>query len=142
MRRPPRPYGVPLLTRGLLARIALAGGVTAVAALALLIGIDGEPDHARWVAFNVLVFGQLVRAYGNRSLEHPLHRLPPNGFLALACIVGAAIQLAIPYLPPIAEAFRASPLSLLELLIVAVIALGPVVVAEVVRSARRSVWVA
>ena len=142
MRRPPRPWGVPLLTRGLLARISVAGGVTAVAALALLIGIDGDPDHARWVAFNALVFGQLVRAYGNRSLEHPLHMLPPNGFLALACIVGAAIQLAIPYLPPVAEAFRASPLNVLELTIVALIAVGPTVVAEVVRSARRTVWVA
>jgi len=142
MRRPPRPYGVPLLTRGLLVRIAVAGGITAVAALALQIGIDGDPDHARWVAFNVLVFGQLVRAYGNRSLEHPLHLLPPNGFLALACIVGAAIQLAIPYLPPVAEAFRASPLSVLELIIVALIAVGPTLIAEVVRSARRTMWVA
>ncbi len=142
MRQPPRPPGVPLLTTRLLARIAVAGGVTAVAALAILIGIDGDPDHVRWVAFSALVFGQLARAYGNRSLSHPLHMLPPNGFLAVACLVGAAIQLAIPYLPPLAEAFRASPLSWLELALVALIAFGPAVVAEVVRSTRRAVWVA
>ena len=142
MRRPPRPPKVPLLTKGLLTRIAVAGAVTAVAALALLIGIDRDPDHARWVAFSVLVFGQLARAYGNRSLVHPLHLLPPNGFLAVACLVGAAIQLAIPYLPPLAEAFRASPLSGLEIALVALIAIGPAVVAEVLRSTRRAVWVA
>ena len=142
MRQPPRPRGVPLLTAGLFARITVAGGVTAVAALVLLIGIDGDSDHARWVAFSALVFGQLARAYGNRSLAHPLHLLPPNGFLAVACLVGAAIQLAIPYVPPLAEAFRASPLSGPEIAIVALIAFIPAIVAEVVRSTRRAVWVA
>ena len=142
MRRPPRPRGVPLLTSGLLVRIAVAGGVTAVAALALLIGIGGDADHARWVAFNALVFGQLVRAYANRSLVHPVHRLPANGFLAIACLGGAAIQLVIPLVPPLAEAFRASSLSGPELLLVALIAIGPAVVGEVVRSIRRTVWVA
>lgn len=141
MRRPPRPRGVPLLTSGLLVRIAAAGGVTAVAALALLVALGGG-DHARWVAFNALVFGQLVRAYANRSLVHPLRRLPANGFLALACLVGAAFQLAIPFVPPLAEAFRASPLDSLELAVVALVALGPALVAEFVRSGRRWVWVA
>ena len=142
MRRPPRRAGVPLLTRGLLARISVAGSLTAVAAFGLLVGIGGGPDHARWVAFNALVFGQLVRAYGNRSLNNPVRSLPRNGFLAIACILGAAIQLAIPYLPPLAEAFRASPLSGPELALVALIAVAPAVVAEVVRSTRRTTWVA
>jgi Ca2+-transporting ATPase len=142
MRRPPRPRGVPLLTTALLIRIAVAGGITAVAALALLIGIDADPDHARWVAFNALVFGQLIRAYENRSLSHPVHLLPSNRFLGVACLVGAAIQLAIPYLPPLAAAFRASPLDGIELVVVALMAVGPAIVSEAVRSARRTVWVA
>jgi Ca2+-transporting ATPase len=142
MRRPPRPRGVPLLTAGLLLQIAAAGGVTAIAALALLIGIGGDADQARWVAFNALVFGQLVRAYANRSLIHPLRRLPANRFLAIACLGGAAIQLAIPFVPPLAEAFRASSLSGPELLLVALIAVGPALIGEVVRSIRGSVWVA
>lgn len=121
---------------------AFAGGVTAVAALALLIGHRGGADHARWVAFSALVFGQLVRAYANRSLVHPVHRLPPNGFLAVACIVGGVIQLGIPYIPPLAEAFRATPLDALDLLLVAIVALGPAAVAEVARTVRRPVWVA
>ena len=142
MQRPPRPRGVPLLTVGLLARIAMAGAVTAIAALALLIGIGGDADHARWVAFTALVFGQLVRAYANRSLVHPLHRLTANGFLAIACLVGGVVQLAIPFVPPLAEAFRASPLDGLELALVALVALGPAVAAEVIRSVRGTLWVA
>jgi magnesium-transporting ATPase (P-type) len=142
MRRPPRPRGVPLLTTGLLVRIAAAGGVTAVAALAILVGHGGGAEHARWVAFTALVFGQLVRAYANRSLVHPVHRLPPNGFLAIACLTGGLIQLLIPYVAPLAGAFRATPLDALDLALVGLVAIGPLVVAEVVRSVRRATWVA
>lgn len=98
--------------------------------------------HARWVAFTALVFGQLVRAYANRSLIHPLRGLPANGFLAIACLVGGLVQLAIPYVPPLAEAFRATPLDGLELALVALIEIVPAVVAETVRSVRATIWVA
>jgi hypothetical protein len=50
--------------------------------------------------------------------------------------------LAIPHVPPLAAAFRASSLSGPELVLVALIAVGPAVVGEVVRSIRRTVWVA
>lgn len=130
------------MTTGLLVRIAVAGAVTAIAALALLMTIDGGGDHARWVAFTALVFGQLVRAYANRSLVHPVRRLTTNGFLALACVVGGVVQLAIPFVPPLAEAFRASPLDGPELVLVALIAIVPAVVSEIVRSRRATIWVA
>lgn len=139
---PPRPRDVPLLTGGLLARIAFAGGVTAVAALAMMEWHGGGFDHARWLAFNVLVFGQLVRAYENRSLVHPIRTLGRNGFLALACITAGIVQLLIPYLPALAEAFRATRLDALDLGLIALIAFAPALVAEVVRTTRRSVWVA
>ena len=123
------------MTSGLLVRVAVAGAVTAIAALALLIGIGGDAGPARWVAFTALVFGQLVRAYANRSLIHSLRGLPANGFLAIACLVGGLVHLAIPYVPPLAEAFRATPLDGLELALVALIEIVPAVVAETVRSA-------
>jgi magnesium-transporting ATPase (P-type) len=141
MHRPPRPAGVPLLTAALLGRI-VAGAITALAALAILIGHDGGADHARWIAFSALVFGQLVRAYANRSLVHPIRRLPANGFLALACVAGGLIQLLIPFVPPLAEAFRATPLDAVDLSLVALVAVGPALVAEVVRTLRRTTWVA
>jgi Ca2+-transporting ATPase len=142
MRRPPRPRGLPLLTEGLLLRIALAGGVTAMAALAVMANDDGALEHARWLAVNVLVFGQLVRAYMNRRLDRPVYGLPPNWFLAAACLGAAAVQLAIPYVPPLADAFRATPLDAADVAIIALIALAPAVLAEVIRATRRTVWVA
>jgi hypothetical protein len=48
----------------------------------------------------------------------------------------------IPVVPPLAEAFRASPLSPAEWLVVAVLALAPAIVAELVRTVRSAEWVA
>ncbi|MBA3235260.1 MAG: cation-transporting P-type ATPase, partial [Chloroflexi bacterium] len=142
MRRPPRRRGVPLLTAGLLGRIVAAGGFSAVAALVVMIAHPGPPDAARWMAFTVLVCGQAVRANANRSLRESIRRLAPNWFLLAAGIAVVAIQVAIPYVPLLADAFRAAPLTGPEWGVVAVIALAPAVVAEVVRSVTDRTWVA
>ncbi len=142
MRRPPRPAGEPLLTRALLARIAGAGGFSAVAALVLMLGRADELDHARWIAFTALVAGQVVRAYANRSLTEPIHRLGRNGFLLTAGLVVLAVQVVIPFVPPLAEAFRATPLDAGDWLLVLLVALAPAVLAEVVRMVRPGPWVA
>jgi Ca2+-transporting ATPase len=132
-----------LLTNGLLVRIAIAGGFSAVAALAIMAAAPGGIDHARWLAYTALVLAQVVRAYSNRSLVLPLHRLSRNGFLLLAVISVAIIQALIPYLPPLAEAFRASTLDASEWVLVLVVALAPAVLAQVVRAARPgTTWVA
>jgi Ca2+-transporting ATPase len=133
MRRPPRPRGQPLLTVPLLVRIALAGSFTALTALAAMQAHPGDADHVRWLAYTALVIGQLVRAYANRSLSQSVFSLRPNGFLALACLVAVVVQVAIPFVPPLATAFHASPLDVEEWAIVAGIALVPAVLAEGVR---------
>ena len=120
----------------------MAGSIGAVAALWLvtLTGVGG--DHARWLAFTSLVCSQVVRAYANRSLRTPLHRMARNGFLLGAAVLAVAIQVVIPYLPPLADVFRATPLSAGEWGLVALFALGPAVVAKVARTIRRTTWVA
>jgi hypothetical protein len=65
-----------------------------------------------------------------------------NRFLAAAAIAVVAIQIAIPYVPVLADAFRATPVSLAELALVAVIALVPAVVAELLRVRGVRPWVA
>jgi cation-transporting ATPase F len=142
MRRPPRDPSRPLLTAGLLGRIALAGSFTAFAALWLMTSQPGQAEHVRWFAYTALVCGQLVRAYANRSLRTPVWRVGPNRLLLAGCLACLAIQVAIPFMPGVADAFRASPLDLREWALVAVIALAPALVAEVIRSCRRAVWVA
>jgi Ca2+-transporting ATPase len=142
MTRAPRRPGRPLLTRELLARIAGAGGFSAVAALWLMLASDASFEHGRWLAFTTLVLAQAVRAYANRSLMLPVSSMRSNGFLLGACLVTVAVQVAVPFVPPLADAFEASPLSPHEWLLVAVVALVPAVIAELVRRAGRGPWVA
>jgi hypothetical protein len=56
-------------------------------------------------------------------------------------VLWLAVQAAIPYIPPLADAFRASPLSATEWAAIAVIALTPAALAEVMRRRGRT-WVA
>jgi P-type Ca2+ transporter type 2C len=143
MRRPPRDRTVPLLTSGLLGRIALAGGFSAVAAMAILAWHPGGEDHARWVAFSALVVAQAVRAYANRSLTLPYGALPRNTFLAVACLLVVAVQVLIPFVPGLSEIFRATPLDGSDWVLVAVVALAPAIVAGIIRAARPgTMWVA
>ncbi len=142
MSRPPRPSGEPLLTNGILARIAFAGGFSAVAALWLMVAAPGPADHARWLAYTVLVCSQAVRAYANRSLRAPIWRLQTNGLLLIACILTVVIQALIPVVPALQEIFRAAPLEAGDWLIVAVVALAPAVLAHVMRMWRGQLWVA
>ena len=93
------------------------------------------------MAYTVLVVGQAVRAYANRSLTLPVWRLPINGFLLLAAIAAVVIQVAIPYLPAVASAFHAVPLDAGEWLVVLVIAFLPATVAQLVRAASGREWV-
>ena len=141
MRRPPRPRSKPLLPANLLARIGLAGGFTAVAALVVLQLRGGDPEHARWLAYSVLVVGQAVRAYANRSLSVSVLRLRTNGFLAAACLAVIAIHAIIPFVPPLSAAFDASPLAAWEWAIVLGLALLPALYAEGMRRIGQ-VWVA
>ncbi len=142
MRRPPRRQGQPLLTGGLLGRIAVAGGFSAAAALYVMVTDPGGPAHAQWLAYTILVCGQAVRAYANRSIREPIWRLPANRFLLAAAIGAIGIQAVIPSVPFLADAFRATPLDLSDWAAVALIALAPAAVAQVVRSVTARIWVA
>jgi P-type Ca2+ transporter type 2C len=142
MQRPPRPRDRPLLPASLLARIAVAGGFSAVAALVLMLTHDGPDDHVRWLAYTSLVVAQVVRAYANRSLTRPVLSLRTNGLLLTACLAVLAIQIMIPFIPPLAEAFRATPLDVGDWALVAGIALAPAAVAELVRASTGREWVA
>jgi Ca2+-transporting ATPase len=142
LRRPPRRRGVPLMTGGLIGRVSAAGGFSAVAAFVVMVTHPGSPDHTRWLAYTVLVCSQAVRGYANRSVREPIHRLRPNVFLLAAGIVVIAVQAAIPLVPILSDAFRATPLDGSDWALVAGIALAPALLAEVMRTFGPRTWVA
>jgi Ca2+-transporting ATPase len=144
MNRPPRHAERPLLTNRTLSGIVAVGSFTAVAALAVMLTHGDSFEHSAWLAYTALVVGQCVRAYWNRSVRQPIHRLRPNGLLLGACVAAIGVQVVIPYIPPLAEAFRATALDVVDWLIVALVAFIPAGAAELGRtlSGGRSVWVA
>jgi len=144
MTRAPRSATAPLLTNRILGGIVGAGSFTAIGALVVMLVRGGTFEHAAWLAYTVLVVGQCVRAYWNRSIREPIHRLGWNGFLLGACLAAVTIQVLIPYVPVLSEAFRATPLDAAEWLVVAIVAFIPAVAAELIRTLGRGrvLWVA
>ena len=71
-----------------------------------------------------------------------MHRLPANWLLLGAAVVAIAIQALIPFVPVLADAFRATHLSPADWLLVAIVALVPAVVVNLARTAGRRDWVA
>ncbi len=142
MSRPPRPRTKPLLDVGLLARICLAGGFSAVAALVLIEQHGPDFQHARWLAYTALVVGQVVRANANRSLAYPVLLRRPNALLLAGGVLCVAIQIGIPFVPALKDAFQATPLDAVDWLLVAIVALLPAAVAEAYRMIRHQPWVA
>jgi Ca2+-transporting ATPase len=142
MNRPPRPRTKPLLDWGILARICLAGGFSAVAALYLIEQHSPDFEHARWLAYTALVVGQVVRANANRSLAYPVLLRRPNALLLVGGILCIGIQLVIPFVPALSDAFQATPLDAFDWLLVVAVALAPALVAEAYRALTHRPWVA
>ncbi len=142
MNRPPRPRTRPLLDWTILSRICLAGGFSAAAALVLMQQHGTDFTHARWLAYTALVVGQVIRANANRSLAYPVLLRRPNALLLGGGILCVVIQIVIPFIPPVAEAFQATPLDAFDWLLVAAVALAPALFAEAYRALRHRPWVA
>jgi Ca2+-transporting ATPase len=142
MQRPPRQRTKPLLDWDILGRICIAGGFSALAALWLIEQHSPDFTHARWLAYTALVIGQVVRANANRSLSYPVLLRRPNALLLAGGLLCLAVQIVIPFIPPLRDAFQATPLDATDWLLVVVIALAPAVVAEAYRAIRHKLWVA
>jgi magnesium-transporting ATPase (P-type) len=122
----------------------VAGGFTAIAAIVVMLNHEGDFAYRSWLAYSILVVSQCVRAYWNRSARWPVRSLAGNSVLLAACTFAIGIQILIPAIPPLADLFHAHPIALGDWPLIAVIALAPAVVAEVVRGIRRgaTIWVA
>jgi Ca2+-transporting ATPase len=141
MRRPPRPRGQAVITRGRALAILLQGALIAsVALVAFAIVYHRDPgriDRARSVAFAVLAFSQLIYALTCRSLGKPLSTLSPfsNPRLLLGIAFAAMLQFFVLFVPFARPLFRID-LDVgvgLALLLVALATL-PAVLIEIVRT--------
>jgi len=140
MSRKPRLRSENMTDRRFLGAMLLTGSLTAGVAFAVYVYTlgKGDPGMARNSAFTVLVFAELLRAFGGRSETRPLWRIPFFSNLNLAIVVSASIALQVwsQYSPLLGRFLKTSPLSFLDTLWLFGLGGIPLLVLEAVKLVR------
>jgi Ca2+-transporting ATPase len=131
MEQPPRPAGAPLFSGGDFRRMALESAVISAGALAAYgygVGRYGQGPRAGSVAFQALVFGQLLHAFSCRSEHHSLwaqQRPATNAYLNAAVGGSLALQAMTMFLPGLRGFLGLTPPTVVDAAIIAASALLP-----------------
>ena len=115
--RPPRRADAPLADRRLIASIVTAASLTAAVTFGTFVyelRAGAGLESARNAAFSVLVFAELLRAFGARSETRPIWELGLFSNLRLFAVVAAsfALQVSTHYFAPLEQLFRTQPIGL------------------------------
>ncbi|TFG62169.1 MAG: calcium-translocating P-type ATPase, PMCA-type [Spirochaetales bacterium] len=96
---------------------------------------DGSLMYARTIAFVVLSLSQLFHAFNMRHFKKSLFTsgLFKNPYLFGALLIGAALQVAVVTIPPLAALFKVFPLTLSDWGLAAAIAVVPVALNELAK---------
>ena len=114
--RPPRRADAPLADRALLSSILTTASLTSAVTLGTFVyelRTGAELSTARNAAFSVLVFAELLRAFGARSETRPIWELGLFSNLRLFGVVAVsfALQLVIHYYGLMEALFQTKPIS-------------------------------
>ena len=95
--------------------------------------------EARNLAFSVLVFGELFRAFAARSTTRVFWEVGAftNVRLLGVVVFSALMQLGIHHIPGAQAVFEIGPLSAADCVLTLLVAMAPVTVIEVAKLARR-----
>jgi Ca2+-transporting ATPase len=141
MKRPPRPASEPIMGFKQWRQVAFAGALQAISTLSIFIwALDARGlDEARNLAFSVLVFGELLRAFSARDPDRTFWEvgLFSNLRLFSIVIVSMLVQLGIHHIPAAQVLFGIAPLGLFDCVLSLVIAAVPLVVLELSKVFRR-----
>jgi len=112
MRRPPAKPGESIFARGLGAYILRIGIVFAILTITLMLWVAHRGGPWQTMVFTTLCLAQMGHALAARS-DQPLLRVPPfsNPWLLWAVLLTSALQLALLYVPALANFFGTVPLS-------------------------------
>jgi Ca2+-transporting ATPase len=131
MAQPPRPTGEPLFSGGDFRKMALESAVISTGALAAYgYGISryGQGPQAGSLAFQTLVFGQLLHAFSCRSEQHSLlgrKRLAANPYLNVAVGGSFALQLLTMLIPALRGFLGLAPPMLIDAAVIGAAAFLP-----------------
>jgi Ca2+-transporting ATPase len=138
--RPPRRPDAPLLGRADWSRIALTGLLQATVALVAFAWVLQRSgiEAARNVAFSVLVFGELFRAFAARSDTRVFWQTGVFGNLTLLAVVAISVglQLGIHHIPAAQQLFGIGPVTLETCGVALLLGLIPVTVLELAKLVR------
>lgn len=141
LQRPPRHPDEPMLGRPEWGFIVMTGLLQAAATLAVFLWALTARDlaEARNLAFSVLVFGELFRAFAARSTSRVFWEVGVFTNVRLLGIVlfSVLMQLGIHHIPAAQAVFEIGPLSAADCALTLLVALGPVTVIEVSKLVRR-----
>jgi len=144
LQRPPRHPDEPMLGRAEWRFIITTGLLQATATLGVFVWALNARDlaEARNLAFSVLVFGELFRAFAARSTTKVFWEVGAFTNVRLLGVVffSVLMQLGIHYIPAAQAVFEVGPLSAADCALTVLVALGPVTVIEVSKLLRR--WMA
>jgi P-type Ca2+ transporter type 2C len=141
LQRPPRHPDEPMLGRAEWRFIITTGLLQAAATLGVFVWALNARDlsEARNLAFSVLVFGELFRAFAARSTTRVFWEVGAftNVRLLAVVVFSVLMQLGIHHIPAAQAVFEIGPLSAADCLLTLLVASGPVTVIEVGKLVRR-----
>ncbi|MEQ6332558.1 cation-translocating P-type ATPase [Sphingobium sp. MK2] len=141
MSRPPRPAHEQILGGPEWRHILLAGAIQMICVMGIFLWARDtrDLDEARNLAFSVLVFGELLRAFSARDPDRPFWEVGLFSNMKLLLIVVASLlaQLAIHHMPATQEIFQISALSLADCALSLGVGALPLLVLEVEKLVRR-----
>jgi Ca2+-transporting ATPase len=141
LERPPRHPDEPMLGWSQWQFIVTAGLVQAIATLTVFVWALNTRDlvEARNLAFSVLVFGELFRAFAARSTTRLFWEVGAftNVRLLGVVVFSVLLQLGIHHIPTAQVVFEIGPLSAADCALTLLVALVPVTVIELAKLARR-----
>jgi P-type Ca2+ transporter type 2C len=140
--RPPRPSDTAFEDRPLLVSILTVAAVTTAVTFGTFVWqLRGGADvaAARNAAFTVLVFAEILRAFGARSETRTIWQLGLFSNLRLFTVVAASfvLQLVIHQYPPLEAVFGTKPISAAQCLLWVALGAVPLSALELVKLARR-----
>jgi P-type Ca2+ transporter type 2C len=141
LRRPPRHPDEPMLGRHQWSFIVSTGLLQAVATLSVFVWALKARDlsEARNLAFSVLVFGELFRAFAARSTTRVFWEVGAFTNVRLLGVVlfSTLLQLGLHHIPAAQAMFEIGPLSAGDCLLTLLVAMAPVTIIEVSKLVRR-----
>lgn len=142
MKHPPVKSGT-LFERDLIGRVITQGAFTAILTLAAYwMGSEmSDPVTGQTMAFCVLAFSQMLRAFNQRSNTEPIwvRAEGHNPWLHVSFAVSAVLMVCILFIPALQSVFKVTYISGLQWLIVICLAILSVVQVEVVKFVKRCI---